>query len=181
MVSTCPFIFNLLVTVPSVLITIGITVTFMFNSFFSSLARSRYSSLFSLSFSFTLGQPEQQSLLFGRFSFFCWLLLGLVFWPRLSDPFVSQNPWELCVSIFLDRFWVMHIAFVWVVKFKILAQFLMDHLAHPVVSGVILSLHLFSAFAYYVIDRFVFITTLLLSLLLFFTQALVGGLSLEFV
>ena len=40
--------------VPSAPITIGITVTFMFDSFFSSLARSRYLSLFSLSFSFTL-------------------------------------------------------------------------------------------------------------------------------
>ena len=45
-----------LVTVPSMLITIGKTVTFIFLRFFffSSLARSRYLSLFSLSLSFTL-------------------------------------------------------------------------------------------------------------------------------
>ena len=45
---------NPLVTVPKVPITIGIIVTFMFHSFFNSLARSRYLSLFSHSFSFIL-------------------------------------------------------------------------------------------------------------------------------
>ena len=61
MVSNCPLISkssspstNLLVTVPSALITIGISVTFMFYSIFSSLARSRYLYHFSPSFSFTL-------------------------------------------------------------------------------------------------------------------------------
>ena len=39
---------NPLVTVPKAPITIGIIVTFIFNSFFNSLARSRYLSLFSL-------------------------------------------------------------------------------------------------------------------------------------
>ena len=43
---------NLLVTVPSAPIKIGITIIFMFHSFFDSLAMSRYLSLFSLSFSF---------------------------------------------------------------------------------------------------------------------------------
>ena len=47
--SSCPGT-NSLVTVPSA----QITVTFVFQSFFSSLARSRYLSLFSLSFRFTL-------------------------------------------------------------------------------------------------------------------------------
>ena len=45
---------NPLLTVPRQPITIGINVTFMFHSFFNSLARSRYLSFFSLSFSFTL-------------------------------------------------------------------------------------------------------------------------------
>ena len=44
---------NRLMTVPSATITIGIIVTFMFHSFFSSPARSVYSALFSLSFGFT--------------------------------------------------------------------------------------------------------------------------------
>ena len=51
--SSCPNT-NPLLTVPSALIIIGITVTFMFHTFFSSLARSIYLSLFSLCFSFTL-------------------------------------------------------------------------------------------------------------------------------
>ena len=55
---TCPLISNSsslctnpLVTVLSALIAIGITVTFMFHSFLSSLAMCRYLSLFSFSFS----------------------------------------------------------------------------------------------------------------------------------
>ena len=43
---------NPLVTVPNAPITIGTIVTFMFHSFFNSLARSRYLSFFSLSFRF---------------------------------------------------------------------------------------------------------------------------------
>ena len=45
---------NPFVTVPKAPITIGIIVTFMFHSFFNSLAKSRYLSFFSHSFSFIL-------------------------------------------------------------------------------------------------------------------------------
>ena len=45
---------NPLVTVPNAPITIGTIITFMFHSFFNSLARSRYLSFFSLSFRFIL-------------------------------------------------------------------------------------------------------------------------------
>ena len=65
MVFTCPFIFkssgpfiNLLVTVPS--------ITFMFHTFFSSLARSWYLSLFLFPFR---GQPKRKSPQFSKFSF----------------------------------------------------------------------------------------------------------------
>ena len=51
--SSSPFS-NPLVTVPNAPITIGIIVTCMFHSFFNSLARSRYLSFFSHSFSFIL-------------------------------------------------------------------------------------------------------------------------------
>ena len=51
--SSSPFI-NPLVTVPNAPITIGIIVTCMFHSFFSSIARSRYLSFFSHSFCFIL-------------------------------------------------------------------------------------------------------------------------------
>ena len=49
---------NLLVIVTKAPITIGTIVTFMFPSFFNSLARSRYLSLFSHSFSFILWSAE---------------------------------------------------------------------------------------------------------------------------
>ena len=75
-------------TVPSAQITNGITVTFIFLRSFSSLARSRYFSLFSPTLSFTI-----------RHVFcFCWLSLGLVFWPRWGDPLVSQNSRAICAS-----------------------------------------------------------------------------------
>ena len=49
---------NPFVIVPKAPITIGIIVTFMFHSFFNSLARSRYLSFFSHSFSFILWAAE---------------------------------------------------------------------------------------------------------------------------
>ena len=51
--SSNPFT-NDLGNVPSVPITVGITVTFMFHNFFSSLARSKYLSLFSFSLIFVV-------------------------------------------------------------------------------------------------------------------------------
>ena len=85
---------NPLVIVPKAPITIGTIVTFMFHSFFISLARSRYLSFFSLSFRFILWSAGtakstilQILVFFFFFVFFCWLLWGLVFWPGLSDPF----------------------------------------------------------------------------------------------
>ena len=66
--------------------------------FFSSVARSRYSSLFLLSFDFICGLPRRQSPLFGRSHFFCWLSLSWVVWPRLRDLLVSQIPRGLCAS-----------------------------------------------------------------------------------
>ena len=51
--SSSPFS-NPLVTVLNAPITVGIIITFMFNSFFNSLSRSRYLSFFSHSFSFIL-------------------------------------------------------------------------------------------------------------------------------
>ena len=78
---------NPLVTVPSVTITIGIIVTFIFYCFFSSLARSQYLSLFLLSFSFTLmlgkvhySTGSSFSFLFFFFFFFDIHLIWLSGW-----------------------------------------------------------------------------------------------------
>ena len=75
--SSSPFSYPL-VTVPKAPITIGIIVTNMFHSFFNSLARSRYLSFYSHSFSFILWSAEtakstilQVLFLFSFFFFFC--------------------------------------------------------------------------------------------------------------
>ena len=105
--SRCP---NPLVIELSALITIGITVTFIFHTFFfSSLARSRYFSHFSLSFSFTLWSAgTAKSTIRQVLFFFCWLSLGLVVWPKLDVPLVSQNLREFVRLIFQDEFWVYY-------------------------------------------------------------------------
>ena len=88
---------NSLVAVTSTPITIGIT--FMLHGFLSYLARYRYLSPFSLSLSPKVRQVH----------FFLFLLsLGLVVWPRLDDPFASQNLREVCASHFLGGFWVLY-------------------------------------------------------------------------
>ena len=61
----------------------------------------------------------------------------------------------MCI-IFLDS---AYISFVRMVKFKLLAYLPVDQLAHPVVSSLIFLLRSFAAFAYYVIDGLVSITT----------------------
>ena len=66
--------------------------------FFSSLARSYFSFCFLLILLHSL--PGRQSPLLGRFFFLfiCCQSLCLVVWPRLDNPFVSQNPIEFYVS-----------------------------------------------------------------------------------
>ena len=49
-------------------------------------------------------------------------------------------PKEFMRVIFLDRCWVVHIPFVDMVKFEFLAHLPVDHVAHPVVSSLILLL-----------------------------------------
>ena len=103
MVSTRPLISkstspctSLLLTVSRASITIGITVTFMFNSFFNSLAKSGYLFLFSLSFNFILSSAETAKSTIRQVLVFCWLLLGLVVWPR--SVCISKSQRSLCVS-----------------------------------------------------------------------------------
>ena len=88
--SSSPFS-NPLVTVPNAPITISIIVTCMFHSFFNSIARPRYVSFFSHSFSFILwsaGTAKSTILEVLFFFFLCRLLFSLVSWPGLGDPFV---------------------------------------------------------------------------------------------
>ena len=58
---------------------------------------------------------------------------------------LAEIRWSICLSksnrslflILLERCWVVHIPFVRMVKLKFLAQFLVDHLAHQVMSSLI--------------------------------------------
>ena len=94
---------NPLVTVPNALITNGIIVTCMFHIFFNSLARSRYLSFFSHSFSFILWSAGTAKSTILQVLFFCWLLFGLVFWPRLGYPSLCQSPVGVYVFYFLGQ------------------------------------------------------------------------------
>ena len=142
MVSTRPLISkssspctNPFVTVPRALITIGIIVTFMFHSFFNSLARSRYLSVFSHSFIFILWSAwTAKSTILQVFFFF--FLLIVIIWLSDRDLAIRlylEIPKEFMRLILWDRFWVVHIQFVCLVKPQLLAEFAVDHLAHPVV------------------------------------------------
>ena len=126
---------NPLVTVSSASITSGIIVTFMFHTF-SVPSESLGTFFFRFPPVLPCDQPEKQILLFGRFSFLCWLSLGLVVWPRFDDLFVSQNLKEFCVSFSRT---VEHFPFVRLVKFQFLAQFPVDYLSHSVTSCLVLS------------------------------------------
>ena len=120
---------NSLVTVPKAPVPIGITITFMFHSFFNSRARLSYLAFFLLSFKFSLWLAGMVKSTIWQVLFFSWLLLGLV-WLRLGDLFVSQNPRGV---------WAFH-SLGQVVKFQFFVQFPVDYLAHPVMYSLILSL-----------------------------------------
>ena len=75
-------------TVSSASITIGITVTFMFHSFFRSLTRSSYLYLSSFLSGLPCGQSDRQSPQFGSFFLSFFLLLS----GRLAEIW-----WSVCI------------------------------------------------------------------------------------
>ena len=130
---------NPLVTVPRAPITIDI-VTLMFHSFFNSIARSRYLSFFPHSFSFTLWSARTvKSWLTTAASSLFFIDYNKIWssgWDLVIRLFL-QIPEEFVCLIFQDRFWVVHIPFVRMVKHQLLANLPVDHLAHPVVPSLI--------------------------------------------
>ena len=85
---------NPLVTVPSLPITIAITVTFMFHSFFSFLARSKYLSLFYLSFNFTLwsaGMANSYTYFVRRFFTETWMTASSPVTPSRPETLYSER------------------------------------------------------------------------------------------
>ena len=109
MVSTRPLISNssssstnFLVTVPSSLIILTITATFIFHSFFSSPAKSRYLSIFSISFSFTL--TERQSplsfLFIYSFIYFYFYFFFFADYHFTRSGRQTKIMWSVCNSKF---------------------------------------------------------------------------------
>ena len=83
---------NPLVTVPKAPITIGIIVTFMFHSFFNSLARSRYLSFFSHSFTFIQWSAwTAKSTILQIFFFFLLLII-------MRSGLLAEITWSVCMS-----------------------------------------------------------------------------------
>ena len=100
LISNSPsLMFKTLGTIPSAPITIGITVSFIFHIFVRSLARSKYLSISSLLFIFTVSL-EGKNPLDDNFVFF-FLTKTLVFW--LGYSFVYQGSREFYASHFLGQ------------------------------------------------------------------------------
>ena len=112
-----------------------------------------------LSFRFLLfsisGPVNSNIFLDYKFSFSFLLMLCLVLCSGLGYPFVSQSPQNFIGFFFKGRFWFMPISFISIVKFKSLAQFLVDHLSDPVMFSLIFLVSQFAAYAYNAINRFI--------------------------
>ena len=123
-----------LVTVPSAPITISITVTFMSHNFFSSLAGYFTFHQFYCVVSWNTKVHYLACSLF---------LLSITWSARLAKIRWSigiSKFQRICASHFLGGFWIVHVPFVRMVKFKFLAHFPVDHLVDPVVSSLVLFL-----------------------------------------
>ena len=121
------------------------SVTFTFYRFFCSQARSKYLSIFSLSFIFILGsagmaKSNRRQVLFFRFSN---RDLVIHLYVKIPENFLRL--------IFLDRFWFVHIPFRSMVKIQSLAQFPVDHLSNPVMFCLVIHLCQLAAFVIWLI------------------------------
>ena len=94
--SSSPFS-NPLVTVPNAPITISMIVTCMFHSFFNSLARSRYLSFFSHSFSFILWSAGTAKSTILQVLFFLLIIIR----SGLLAVCISKSHRSLCVLLLL--------------------------------------------------------------------------------
>ena len=101
--SSSPFS-NPLVIVPKAPITIGMIVTRMFHSFFQFPSKVEVLILLFTFFQFYSVVSRDSKVDYFASSLFCyWLLLSLVFGPRLGDPFVCQSPIGVYVCHFLGQ------------------------------------------------------------------------------
>ena len=87
-----------LVTVPKAPITIGIIVTFMFHSFFNSLARWRYVSFFSHSLSFILCSAGTAKSTILKILFFVVIII--------RSGYLAEIRWSVCMSKSQRSLWM---------------------------------------------------------------------------
>ena len=127
---------NPLVTVLRAPSTIGITVTFMFHRIFQF--RSKVFIFLSAFFPF-YSVVSRNNKVHNSVSSLFLSFQGLVVWPRLGDFYliITEN---FVRFILQDWFWVVHISSVRMIRLQFLAQFPVDHFAHPVVSSLTLFL-----------------------------------------
>ena len=129
-VSTHPFIFefsspctNSFLTVQRVPIITDIIITFMLYRFLSYLAKSRYVSFFLISYNFTLHSAVTATSTILQIP--CFFLLIMTRCVRLiairGSVCISKSQKSSCL-ILQDRFYVVHIPFIYMVKFKFLEQ-----------------------------------------------------------
>ena len=123
------------VTVLRAGITIDITFTSMFHSFFNSQARSRFLSFFSLSFNFILWSAgtvhNSASSLF---------LLLTITSRDLGDPFVSKNPRGVCSSHSPGQILGFAYSICSYSQISISCTFPSESVPHPVVFSLLLFL-----------------------------------------
>ena len=89
---------NPLVTVPKAPITIGIIVTFMFHSFFNSLARSRYLSLFTFFQFYSVVSRDSKVDNFAEFLFLLIMIRSGLLAKIRRSVCMSKSHRSLCVS-----------------------------------------------------------------------------------
>ena len=130
--SSSPFS-NPFVNVLKAPVTFGIIVAFMSHSFFNFVARSRYLS-FLIPWSGVQQNPQ-----FCKFSFF--IVDYYKVWCSGQDYVIHlyvRVLYEFVCVILQERYCIVNIPFVRMVKFKFLVHLPVNHLAHPAVSSFLL-------------------------------------------
>ena len=68
-------------------------------------------------------------------------------------------PEDFIGLFYLGQFWFVPITLVSKAKIESFAQFPVDHLSNPIMSSLVFLLYRFAAFAYYMINLLISITT----------------------
>ena len=75
-----------------------VSPSFPCSNFFQFSSKVQVPISFPAFFNFTQWSAGTAKSRIRQVLFFYWLLVGLVIWPRLCEPFVSQDPKEFCAS-----------------------------------------------------------------------------------